>query len=55
MMCVRVYFLCVMSLVLSLSVPFYRLRGGTRSHGVGARVGFDRGMGVGQLEASIPA
>ena len=38
-----------------LGAPFYRLRRGTRLHGIGARVGFDRGMGAGKLEASIPA
>jgi len=39
----------------SLGVPFYRPRGGTRLHGVEARVGFDRGMGTSRLEASVAA
>jgi len=38
-----------------LGDPFYRLRRGTRLHGLRARIGFDRGMGAGQLEASILA
>ena len=46
--------LCMVSLVCSsLGTPFYRLRRGTRLHGVGARVGFNRDMSAGQLEASV--
>ena len=45
----------VLSLHLSLGVPFYRSRGGTRLHNVGARVGLDRGRGASKLEASVPA
>jgi len=37
--------------VLSPGVTFYRPRGDTGLHGIGARVGFDRGMGAGQLKA----
>jgi len=56
MLCMRVQIsTCDAISVLSPGVPFYRSRRGTRLHGTGARVGFDKGVGVGQLEASIPA
>jgi len=54
MLCMRTWFSTCSLPDLSPGIPFYRPRGGTRLHGIWARVGFDRGIGAGQLEASVP-